>query len=332
MASIISSNQIKSTVIKENHSLAQNLIFDILKVSIDGAIASFDWVGKGDEKSADQAAVTAIRSSLNNLNIDGTIVIGEGERDKAPMLYIGEKVGKSKAPKLDIALDPLEGTTICAHFAPGAMTVIAIAEEGGFLHAPDVYMDKIAIGPNFPPNIIDLDNSPEINLQNIAKAKKCHVNDITVAVLKRERHKELIAKIRETGARIQLIGDGDIASVISTTINNSNIDVYMGTGGAPEGVLAAAALRTLGGQMVGRLLFSDEEEKIRAYNMGIKDLNYKYKVEELAKGNVIFAATGVTTGAILKGIVKSQNNYVSHSLITYSENLSVYYITSTTKG
>ncbi|AIL64876.1 Fructose-1,6-bisphosphatase class 2 [Rickettsiales bacterium Ac37b] len=331
MASIKSSTVIQSNFAKGNHNLEQNLMFDILKVSIDGALASFDWVGKGDEKSADQAAVSAIRSSLNQLNIDATIVIGEGERDKAPMLYIGEKVGIGSGPKLDIALDPLEGTTICAHAAPEAMSVIAIAEEGGFLHAPDVYMEKIAIGPNFPPNIIDLDNTPHVNLQNIAKAKKCHVNDLTVAVLKRERHKELIAKIREAGAKIQLISDGDIASVISTAISNSNVDIYMGTGGAPEGVLAAAALRATGGQMMGRLIFNDDNEKKRAYNMGISDPNQKYMIDDLAKGNVIFAATGVTSGSLLNGIEKLSNHYTSHSMITYSKNSSIHYITSTHK-
>ncbi|MFV9881189.1 MAG: class II fructose-bisphosphatase [Rickettsiales endosymbiont of Dermacentor nuttalli] len=331
MAIVTSSTKTNSNLMKNSNNLEPNLIFDILKVSTDGAIASFDWIGKGEEKNADQAAVTAIRKSLNRLNIDATIVIGEGERDKAPMLYIGEKVGIGSGPQLDIALDPLEGTTICAHAAPGAISVIAIAQKGGFLHAPDVYMEKIAIGPNFPPNIIDLDHTPQINLQNLAKAKKCHINDLTVAVLKRDRHNELIAKIREAGARIQLISDGDIASVISTTIFNSNIDIYMGTGGAPEGVLAAAALRTMGGQMMSRLLFNDEEDKKRAYNMGITDLNYKYTLEELAKGEVIFAATGVTTGPILNGIMKSHTHYTSNSMITCSKDYSIYYITSTHK-
>ncbi|MFV9876327.1 MAG: class II fructose-bisphosphatase [Rickettsiales endosymbiont of Dermacentor nuttalli] len=331
MAIVTSSTKTNSNLMKNSNNLEPNLIFDILKVSTDGAIASFDWIGKGEEKNADQAAVTAIRKSLNRLNIDATIVIGEGERDKAPMLYIGEKVGIGSGPQLDIALDPLEGTTICAHAAPGAISVIAIAQKGGFLHAPDVYMEKIAIGPNFPPNIIDLDHTPQINLQNLAKAKKCHINDLTVAVLKRDRHNELIAKIREAGARIQLISDGDIASVISTTIFNSNIDIYMGTGGAPEGVLAAAALRTMGGQMMSRLLFNDEEDKKRAYNMGITDLNYKYTLEELAKGEVIFAATGVTTGPILNGIMKSHTHYTSNSMITCSKDCSIYYITSTHK-
>jgi len=276
----------------------------IINVVEQAAISCFDWIGKGDNMAADAAAVKSMRQTLNSMNIDGTIVIGEGERDEAPMLYIGEKVGTG-GTKVDIALDPLEGTTICANAGESSLAVIAFAKHGGFLHAPDVYMDKIAVGAGLPEGVIDLDNSVKKNLQNIAKAKKCAISDLTVMILERARHKEMIAKVREAGARIRLIGDGDVAGVIACTSQSTCVDVYMGTGGAPEGVLAAAALRVIGGQMMGRLLFHDNQKQIeRAKKMGIKDLSKKYSAEEMAKGDVIFACAGVTDGYMLEGIKK----------------------------
>ena len=307
----------------ENKKIS-NITDQAVLVAEKAAIACFDWIGCGEEKSADQAAVTAMRNSLNSMDISGKIVIGEGERDKAPMLYIGEEVGKGGL-ELDIALDPLEGTTICANANANSLAVIAFANKEGFLNAPDVYMEKIAIGPNLPKDIIDLDNSPKTNLSNLAQAKKCNISDLTVMILKRKRHEELIANCRQSGARVHLIGDGDIAGVIATTDSTkTGIDIYMGTGGAPEGVLAAAALRTTGGQIMGRLIFNDDKIQIaRAKEMNIADLNKKYTTEEMAQGNVIFIASGVTNGSILQG-VKKNNNYTSvNSLIMNSEHKSI---------
>ncbi len=294
----------------------------IIEVVEKAAIACYDWIGKGQEKLADQAAVTSMRSSLNQIDFNGKIVIGEGERDEAPMLYIGEKVGKNNQAKnndgleVDIALDPLEGTTICAEGAQNSLAVIAFANKGGFLHAPDVYMDKIAVGPNLPHGIIDLDNSPRVNLANLAKAKKCDISDLTVLILKRDRHQELIAKVREAGARVKLISDGDVAAVIACADAATKIDIYMGIGGAPEGVLAAAALRVVGGQMMGRLIFDNNEKQIiRAKEMGITDLKKKYNCEEMAKGDVIFACAGVTDGYMLQGVKKIGSKVIVNSLI-----------------
>ncbi len=270
------------------------------------AIACYDWIGKGDNMAADAAAVKSMRENLNQMNISGTIVIGEGERDEAPMLYIGEEVGKGGL-EVDIALDPLEGTTICANAGESSLAVIAFAKKGGFLHAPDVYMEKIAVGAGLPKDIIDLDNSPKQNLKNIAQAKKCDVSDLNVMILERPRHEELIANVREAGARIRLIGDGDVAGVIACTSQDAKIDAYMGTGGAPEGVLAAAALRVIGGQMMGRLIFGDNKRQIeRAKKMGITDLARKYTAEQMAQGDVIFACSGVTDGYMLKGVKKTK--------------------------
>ncbi len=297
----------------------RNFALEAVRVTEAAAIASAAWIGKGKEKSADQAAVSAMRKVLNTLDIDGTVVIGEGERDKAPMLYIGEKVGTGTGPGVDIALDPLEGTTTCATGGPNSIAVMAFAPKGGFLHAPDVYMDKIAVGGGLPEGVVDLDDSPAKNLKNLAKAKKVEVGDLIACILKRDRHEELIAKTREAGARIILIPDGDVMGVIATTNPNTNIDIYMGIGGAPEGVLAAAALRCVGGQMQGRLLFSDEEQKTRAGRMGIKDLNYKYRMEEMAKGHVMFAATGVTDGPMLKGVHRVPGGATTHSIIMRSK-------------
>jgi fructose-1,6-bisphosphatase II / sedoheptulose-1,7-bisphosphatase len=258
-----------------------------------------------------------MRETLNQMNIKGTIVIGEGERDEAPMLFIGEEVGKGGI-EVDIALDPLEGTTICANAGESSLAVIAFAKRGGFLHAPDVYMDKIAVGAGLPEGVIDLDNTPLKNLQNIAQAKKCAVSDLTVMILERTRHNELIAKVREAGARIRLIGDGDVAGVIACTNQTARIDAYMGTGGAPEGVLAAAGLRVIGGQMMGRLIFGDNQKQIeRAKQMGIVDLNKKYTAEEMARGDVIFACAGVTDGYMLDGVrkCKKSGKIFVHSLL-----------------
>jgi fructose-1,6-bisphosphatase II / sedoheptulose-1,7-bisphosphatase len=289
----------------------------IIEVVEKAAIACYDWIGKGQEKLADQAAVTSMRSSLNQIDFNGKIVIGEGERDEAPMLYIGEKVGKNNdGLEVDIALDPLEGTTICSDGAQNSLAVIAFANKGGFLHAPDVYMDKIAVGPNLPQGIVDLDNSPKVNLANLAKAKKCDISDLTVLILKRDRHQELIAKVREAGARVKLISDGDVAAVIACSDEATKIDIYMGIGGAPEGVLAAAALRVVGGQMMGRLIFDNNEKQIiRAKEMGITDLKKKYNCEEMAKGDVIFACAGVTDGYMLQGVKKIGSKVIVNSLI-----------------
>ena len=282
-----------------------SLSSQIIEVAEKAAIACYDWIGKGDDKAADAAAVKSMRETLNAMNISGTIVIGEGERDEAPMLFIGEEVGTG-GEELDIALDPLEGTTICATGGESSLAVIAFAKKGNFLNAPDVYMEKIAVGADLPQGIIDLDNSVKENLTNIAKAKKCEISDLIIMVLERDRHQKLISDIREAGAKVRLIGDGDVAGVIACTSGDTRVDAYMGTGGAPEGVLAAAALRVIGGQMMGRLIFGDNQKQIdRAKKMGITDLNKKYTAEELASGDdIIFACAGVTDGYMLDGVKK----------------------------
>jgi len=297
----------------------RNLAMEMARVSEAAALSASTVIGKGDEKLADQMAVNAMRRALNVLDIDGTVVIGEGERDEAPMLYIGEKVGTGKGPKVDIALDPLEGTTITAKGGPGALAVIAFAEAGGFLHAPDVYMDKIAVGGGLPDHVVDIDATPAENIRNLAKAKGVEVADIQVCILERPRHQELIAKVRETGARILLIGDGDVAGVIATSQPETGVDLYVGSGGAPEGVLAAAALQCIGGQMQGRLLFRNDDEKARAAKAGIKDLNRKYEKDDLAHGDVMFSATGVTSGALLKGVRRFAGGAITHTLIMRSK-------------
>jgi fructose-1,6-bisphosphatase II len=257
-------------------------------------------MGRGNRHAADQEAVDAMRNALNDLAIDGTVVIGEGERDEAPMLYIGEKVGKGGA-KVDIALDPLEGTNLCATGSPNAIAVIAIAEAGHFLHAPDTYMKKIAVGARAK-GAIDVTKSPSWNLQEVAKAKGCEVRDLTVIILERPRHDDIIREVRECGARIKLISDGDVSAAIATCWEKTGVDILIGTGGAPEGVLAAAALRCVGGDMQAQLAFRNEEEKVRARKMGLEDLNRIFRLEDLAKGDVLFAATGVTSGDMLKGV------------------------------
>ena len=299
---------------QDNKFNSSVLTIEAVGVTEEAAVASYALMGRGDEKAADQVAVNAMRNALKKMNIDGTVVIGEGERDKAPMLFIGEKVGTGEGEAIDIALDPLEGTTICATGGANSMSVIAMTQKGGLLNAPDVYMQKIAVGLAYKEQIIDLDSSAKVNLQNLAKIKKCDISDLLVVILDRKRHEEIIAKHREAGARIQLIKDGDVAAVIATAIGG--VDMYVGTGGAPEGVLAAAALTTTGGQMMGRLLFEDEEQKERAKSMGISDLNKKYLVSDMAKGNdVIFAATGVTNGSMLDGVkILKNGSVITHSI------------------
>ena len=283
--------------------LDRNLALEVVRVTEAAALSASRLMGRGDEKAADQAAVDAMRRELNRLPIDGTIVIGEGERDEAPMLFIGEKVGTRTGPKVDIAVDPLEGTTLCAKDMPGSIAVMAMAQAGSLLNAPDVYMDKIAIGPGYPPGVVDLDASPEENIRSLAKAKGVKPGEITVMVLDRPRHQDIINACRRAGAAIRLITDGDVAGVIFTAqTGDTGVDMYLGTGGAPEGVLAAGALRCVGGQMQGRLILDTEEKRERSLKMGIKDPKKKYDMKELASGDVIVCATGVTDGALLKGV------------------------------
>ncbi|MGH6933179.1 MAG: class II fructose-bisphosphatase [Dongiaceae bacterium] len=296
----------------------RNLALEVVRVTEAAALSASRLMGRGDEKAADQAAVDAMRRALNGLAVEGTVVIGEGERDEAPMLYIGEKVG-SGGPRVDIALDPLEGTTITAKGGNNALAVVAMAEQSGFLNAPDVYMDKIAVGAGLPDEVVDLDEKPEQNLRNLANAKKVEVADIVACILDRPRHAELIARVRSAGARIMLISDGDVSGVIATSRAESGVDIYMGSGGAPEGVLAAAALRCIGGQMQGRLLFRNDDERTRAARCGIADLNRKYGMLDMAMGDVMFAATGVTDGAMLRGVRRFRGGAATHSMVMRSK-------------
>ncbi|MDH3914407.1 MAG: class II fructose-bisphosphatase [Rhodospirillales bacterium] len=295
----------------------RNLALEAVRVTEMAALAASRLMGRGDEMAADQAAVNAMREALNGLAIDGTVRIGEGERDEAPMLYIGEKVGAG-GPKIDIALDPLEGTTITAKGGQNALAVMAMAEEGGFLHAPDTYMDKIAVGGGLPDDVVDLDAAPAANLKSLAGAKRLEVGDLVVCILDRPRHGELIAKIREAGARIMLISDGDVSGVIATSRTDSGVDLYWGIGGAPEGVLAAAALRCIGGQFQGRLVFRTDDERARARRCGVTDFDRKYSLHELAGGEVMFAATGVTDGSMLKGVRRHQGGATTQSMVMRS--------------
>jgi fructose-1,6-bisphosphatase II / sedoheptulose-1,7-bisphosphatase len=276
-------------------------------------------IGRGDEKAADHAAVEAMRAALNTLDVDGTVVIGEGERDEAPMLFIGERVGALRdqpgAPRIDIALDPLEGTTITAKAGPNALAVLAIAEQGCLLNAPDVYMEKLAVGPGYPDGVIDLRKSPTENIRAVAAAKGVGPDEIIVCVLDRPRHEALIAELRGLGCGIVLISDGDVAGVIAVTDPDTVIDVYMGSGGAPEGVLAAAALRCVGGQFQGRLIFRNDDERARAGKWGVTDLDRIYRLEDLAKGDVIFAATGVTDGSLLEGVKRRKDRITTESVV-----------------
>ncbi|MBL4917767.1 class II fructose-bisphosphatase [Szabonella alba] len=300
------------------------LSLGLARVSEAAALASARLVGRGDEKAADQAAVTAMRNQLNLLDIKGVVVIGEGERDEAPMLYIGEEVGSGTGPAVDIALDPLEGTTLTAKDMPNALTVIAMAPRGTLLHAPDVYMDKLAIGPGYAPDTVTLDMSPAERVQALARAKGCGAENITVCILERPRHEAMIAEVRATGAAIRLITDGDVAGVIHCAESDvTGIDMYMGSGGAPEGVLAASALKCMGGQIYGRLLFRNDDERARAAKAGITDLNRVYTRDEMVTADVIFAATGVTSGSILAGIKREPDWITTETLLMRSKTGSV---------
>jgi fructose-1,6-bisphosphatase II / sedoheptulose-1,7-bisphosphatase len=298
--------------------LDRSLVMEAVRVTEAAAIAAWELAGRGDEKAADQAAVDAMRTALNELAIDGLIVIGEGERDEAPMLYIGEKVGKGTGPRVDIALDPLEGTTLTAKAMANALAVMAWAPAGTMLNAPDTYMDKIACGPGFPPGIIDLDKSAGDNAKALADVKGVDVSQITVCVLDRPRHAEIIASLREAGTRVHLITDGDVAGVMNTADADTGIDLYVGQGGAPEGVLACAALKCVGGQFQGRLVFRNADERARAARLGITDLDKKYDLHELVRADAIFAATGVTKGALLDGVKISGGFVRTHSLVMNS--------------
>tara|TARA_Y100001936_G_scaffold254148_1_gene325738 strand:- start:24213 stop:25211 length:999 start_codon:yes stop_codon:yes gene_type:complete len=310
----------------ESIPMDRNLALEAVRVTEAAALAASRQMGRGDEKAADQVAVDAMRTALNSLAIKGTVVIGEGERDEAPMLYIGEEVGLGEGPEIDIALDPLEGTTITAKGLTNALAVVAMAEHGGFLNAPDVYMDKIAVGGGLPDGVVDLDQTPEENLKSLAKAKNVDVSDLVVCILDRPRHEELIAKVREAKARIMLISDGDISGVMATSEEASGVDLYLGSGGSPEGVLAASALRCIGGQMQGRLLFRNDDERDRARKWGIEDLDRKYSMEDLASGDVMFAATGVTNGTMLKGVRRFSGGAMTHSMVMRSRSGTVRYI------
>jgi fructose-1,6-bisphosphatase II / sedoheptulose-1,7-bisphosphatase len=313
--------------VKSVPALDRILTLELARVTERAAVAAARFRGRGDERAADQAAVDAMRRELNRLPIDATVVIGEGERDEAPMLYIGEEVGNRNGPKVDIALDPLEGTTICAKNGPNALAVIAIAEKGGLLNAPDVYMEKIAIGPGYPPGIVDLDASPSENVRALAKAKGVDVGNIAACVLERPRHAAIIEELRATGAAIRLIGDGDVAGVIDATAPDlTGIDIYLGIGGAPEGVLAAAALSCIGGQMQGRLIFDSEATRERARRMGHADVNRKLDMKDLAHGDVLFAATGVTDGNLLNGVRFTKKAIVTHTVVMRSSSGTVRWI------
>ncbi len=310
----------------------RNLALELVRVTEAAALSCARWMGKGDAKGADQAAVDAMRRAFDSIWVRGTVVIGEGERDEAPMLYIGEKVGMGWAdndpdsPLVDIAVDPLEGTNLCATGASDAIAVIAVADDGKFLNAPDTYMEKIAVGP-IGRGAIDLGRTPTQNLEAPAEAKRCRVEDLTAIILERPRHQELIAEVRKTGARIRLIGDGDVSAAISTCKAETGIDILFGTGGAPEGVLAAAALRCLGGEILGRLRYRSEDEKLRAEKMGVKDHDRVYKTEDLAQGHVMFAATGVTYGSFLSGVRFHGGGAAStHSVVMRSKSGTVRFI------
>lgn len=306
------------------------LVLEMVRVTEAAAISASTLTGRGDEKAADAAAVEAMREALNSLYMDGTVVIGEGERDEAPMLFIGEKVGSApgKGPKIDIALDPLEGTTICAKAGPNSLAVLAIAEEGGLLNAPDVYMDKVAVGPGYPEGIIDLDKSPSENVRALAAAKGVEPGEIIACVLDRPRHADLIAELRALGCGVMLIGDGDVAGVIATSDPDTTIDIYMGSGGAPEGVLACAALRCVGGQFKGRLLFRNDDERARAAKWGVTDLDKQYDLTELARGDCIFAATGVTDGSLLSGVKRKGGKIFTETVVMRASSGTVRWVKS----
>ena len=310
----------------ETGKMDRNLALEVVRVTEAAALAASLQMGRGDERMADQVAVDAMRNALNSLDIAGTVVIGEGERDEAPMLFIGEEVGTGNGPKIDIALDPLEGTTITAKGLTNSLAVIAMAEHDGFLNSPDVYMDKIAVGGGLPDGVVDIDNAHKENLESLANAKGVEVEDIVACILDRPRHEELINKVREAGARIMLIMDGDVSGVMATSEENSGVDIYLGSGGAPEGVLAAAALRCIGGQMQGRLIFRNDDERMRAERCGITDFDRKYELLDLASGDVMFAATGVTKGTMLDGVRRFSGGAKTHSLVMRSKTGTVRYV------
>ncbi len=313
-----------------DESMDRNLALEAVRVTEAAALAASRTVGRGDEDAADKSAVDAMRLTLNSLSIQGRVVIGEGERDEAPMLYIGEKVGNGSGPKVDIALDPLEGTTITAKGGQNAIAVLAMSDEDGFLNAPDVYMQKLAVGPGVDLSVLDLDAPIADVLAKIATAKSAQVEDLLVCILDRPRHEHLIRDVRASGARISLIQDGDVSAVIATTDPESGIDVYVGSGGAPEGVLSAAALQCVGGHMLGRLIFRNDDERARAERWGITDLNRIYTTDDLAKPhNVMFAATGVTTGTMLPGVRRFAGGAITHSIIMRSKSGTVRRIQST---
>ena len=299
-------------------SFGSQQIFDAISLTEAAALACYEWIGKGQEKLADQAAVAAMRAQFERLDLAGKVVIGEGERDEAPMLYIGEEVGKQDSiHKVDIAVDPLEGTTLCAHAAPNSISVLALAPRGSLLHAPDVYMEKIAVGKNLPKDLVDLDASVEDNLKALANAKKCAVTDLKVCILNRPRHEALIAKVRAAGARVQLITDGDVTACIATVLEGCDIDIYLGVGGAPEGVLAAAALKSMGGFFQGRLQFKDDMQKNRAITLGITNPDAKLSITDMVRDDVIFAASGVTSGWFLPGVKKNIGQTKVYSFATH---------------
>lgn len=312
----------------KNNVLTPSLADAMVRVTELAAISASKEVGRGDEKKADAAAVDAMRSAFNEVEFRGRVVIGEGERDEAPMLYIGEEVGTGKGPEIDIALDPLEGTTLTAKAMANALAVLAIAPRGGLLYAPDTYMDKIAIGPGFPEGLISLDAAPADNIRALARAAKRKVEDMTVCVLDRPRHQDIIDSLRSAGARISLITDGDVAGVIATTDAATGIDMYVGQGGAPEGVLAAAALKCVGGQMFGRLVFRNDDEKKRAARTGITDFGKIYSLNELASGDTVFCATGVTNGTMLNGVQHKDGRVHTHTLVMTSTDAMVRYVRS----
>jgi fructose-1,6-bisphosphatase II / sedoheptulose-1,7-bisphosphatase len=309
-----------------NALLNRTLAIEVARVTEAAARSAAAWIGRGDEKAADQAAVDAMRNAFDQLDIQGTVVIGEGERDEAPMLFIGEKVGTGAGPCVDIALDPLEGTTLTAKAMPGAMAVVALAVGGTMLHAPDTYMDKIAIGAGYPDGVVDLDADPGDNILALAKAKGVRADRITACILDRPRHEKIIEAVRKTGAGVRLITDGDVAGVIHCAEPGTGVDIYLGQGGAPEGVLAAAALRCIGGQIQGRLVFKKDDERERARRIGITDLDRKYTTAEMASGDVIFAATGVTTGSMLTGVEETDSHIVTETVVMRSATKTVRWI------
>ncbi len=303
----------------------RNLALELVRVTEAAALACGRWVGKGDKIAADAAATEAMRRMLDSMEISGTVVIGEGEMDEAPMLYIGEKLGRGNGQEVDIAVDPLEGTNICSKGLNGSIATIALAPGGGFLHAPDMYMEKIAVGPAAR-DTIDINASPTINLQRVADAKNCYVEDLTVVILDRPRHDKIVDEIRKAGARIHLITDGDVAPAIATAVEGSGVDMLLGIGGAPEGVLAAAALKCMGGDMQGRLVFMNNEERDRAKGMGITDFEKIYQCDEMASGDVVFAATGVTNGDLLRGTRYSSGGAETHSIVMRSKTRTIRFI------